>query len=329
MSKAILDAKENHNFHGQPLTAAFYPWSPFCIVHGDGLISGILPTLAEDIARMLNLSMQLVPFREKGKFGSKLPNGTWTGNIAEVAQGHVHTSVSGQAYTAERNEIVDFTYPVATTLVAVFIKRSGAADVSAQSYLSQYPVTSWLAVIFMYLFCWIIIMFHIHWQNRITWANTKANPLVVSTESTVLALMNKPLQLKPAILSQKIAFLSVFLMALVVLSYYKALLKATLSVRTFRIPLDSYKDILDSPLEFLVWKNGAAEDMFRLAPPGSVMKQIHESKIQDKPGPLDLGGVAKSFERVRNGKAIYYGSAENKMSMPMYPCGVTDIKSLR
>ncbi len=329
LSRSVQAVANNHNFNGQSILASYTHLSPFCIVHGHGQISGIVPTLARELGKLLNFSMMFVPFRERKSFGKKLSNGTWIGNIGDIHRGLVQTSVSGYAVTADRSEAVEFTPLLTTTIFALFIKRPSANDISAKSYLSQYPLTSWLAVLAMYLLCWLIVIVIFYYQAKKKMPETGVHSVVVSTESTVLALINKPPQLQPKVLSQKIAFLSLFFMAFMVLSYYRALLKAALSVRAFKLSINSYEDILDSNLDVLVWKNGAPEDKFRLAAPGSIHRQIYEMKIHNKPGVNEVGGHAESMELVRKGRAVLYGASESRMALPIYPCKVTDIVPLR
>ena len=312
------------------MVASYEHWKPFSIENDDGSVSGILPNLARDAGKLLNLSIQFVPFRDRENFGIKLPNGSWTGNLGDVVSGLVQTSASGYMVTADRFEVVDFTPPLTTSVVAMFIKRPGSGDISAQNYLSQYPLTSWTLIGAMLLLCWTIITSFIHWQvQKSPSKNHNQTSIVHGTETIFLALINKPPQLKPNTLSKKVAYFSLFLMSLVLMSYYKALLKAALSVRNLKLPINSFQDILDSDLDLILWKNGALEDSFRLSAPDSDMKRIHESKIKDKPGANDLGGNAPVLELVKNGQGLFYASAENKMVLPIYPCQVTDVKPLR
>ncbi len=142
-------------------------------------------------------------------------------------------------------------------------------------------------------------------------------------------MINKPPELKPTILSQKIAYLSMFVMSLVLFSYYKGFLKASLSVRSLDLPINNVHDILKSSLDFIVWKNAAEEDVFRLAAPGSLKRRVYESKIQNSPGVIDIGGTDPSMDLVLKGDAMLFAASENEIARPVYPCQVTDVKSLR
>ncbi len=328
LSKSVQNVVDNHDFQGQSIVVSYQVFSPYCLVDSEGSMSGILPTLAIELGKMLNLTLKFeAPPVEKRK-----ANRTWAGEIGDVGYGLVQTTVTGYAITADRSEFVDFTSTLSTSVGAYFIKHPGTGDISAQSYLSQYPLTSWLAVGLMYLLSWTSVIVLIYWQNRIAktkTTKTATNPLVVGTESTILAVMNKPPQRRPNVLSQKIAYLSIFFMALMVLAYYKALLKAALSVRSYKLSVNSLEDILESALDFLVWKGTAAEGFFRLAAPGSLKRRIYESKIHDKPGPTKLAEVPEAVERAREGKAIYFGPAEDIIPLSIYPCEMTDVKPLR
>ncbi len=322
---------DNFDFHGQTIVASYTKWWPFCIEDDIGDVRGIVPTLAKEVASMLNLSIEFVPFRERANFGNKLPNGSWSGNIGDIVNGLVQTSVSGYIATTDRSEAVDFTPALTSSVVALFIKRPGADDISAQNYLSQFPLTSWLAIGIAYCLCWTILVVLFYWQHKLVNKGSEGskNAVIAGTESTFLVLMNKPPQIKPAKLPLKLAFFAMFLMSLLLMSCYKGLLKAALSVRYVKISIASYDDIVDSPLDFILWKSGALEDMFKLAPAGSVQRRLYETKIKDNPGAKEIGGNEPSMDLVRQGSAVFFAASENKMVLPIYPCQVTDVKPLR
>ncbi len=140
-----MHVTENVDFHGQSLVASYETFVPFCFVKEDGSVSGIVPSLATEVGKMLNVSIQFVPFRQRDLFGTKLPNGTWIGSFGDIVSGLIHTAVSGYMVTAERANVVDFAGPMAYSVLSLFVKRPGPDDISAQNYFGPFFLTSWVA----------------------------------------------------------------------------------------------------------------------------------------------------------------------------------------
>ncbi len=59
------------------------------------------------LARVLNITIEYVPFRVPGMYGRHYENGTWVGAVADVANGLHETSAAGISITLERQSIGD------------------------------------------------------------------------------------------------------------------------------------------------------------------------------------------------------------------------------
>ncbi len=149
--------------------------------------------------------------------------------------------------------------------------------------------------------------------------------LSFGVETTFLALINKASKYKPVHLSQKIAMLSLFTMSLVLMAYYKGLLKAALSIRYFHLPINSWQDVLESPLDLIVNKGAYTEDFFKNSAPGTVHRDIYEEKIKDKKGYLETNDM----DEVKQGKALVFGGVDTRILLPEFPCQIMDVKRLR
>ncbi len=163
-------------------------WDPFCTVEPDGSFDGIFPSIAKDIGKMLNLSMKFQLFRQRGKWAGKLDNGSWGGNLGDVVNGLIHTTIGGYIPNSERALVVDFTEALAFSPRGVLIKKPSIKDVSAKNYIGQIIGTSWIAVFLAFLTCMlcIIVLFFVR-----SGGVTKKDVVLKSFETTFLAFINK------------------------------------------------------------------------------------------------------------------------------------------
>ena len=83
--------------------------------------------------------------------------------------------------------------------------------------------------------------------------------------------------------SIRCGFFSVLIMSLFLFTSYRCIIIAFLSVKSFSLPINSFNDVLDSDMDVIVYTNDATADMYKLAPNGSVLHQIYQEKIHNKP----------------------------------------------
>ncbi len=107
MRLAASKARKRLDFNGQSIKVAYNGWDPFCIVleERSNNVSGILPTGINAIAEYLNLTVDYSPFTVRDQYAKRFPNGTWIGNLADVANGIFVTSAAGYSPLLERTEI--------------------------------------------------------------------------------------------------------------------------------------------------------------------------------------------------------------------------------
>ena len=69
------------------------------------MYDGLFPAVVNAIAKVLNLTVDYVPFDLYLPWGFRFENGTWIGAIADVANGKYATSAGGFSATYDRIEI--------------------------------------------------------------------------------------------------------------------------------------------------------------------------------------------------------------------------------
>ncbi len=122
---------------------------------------------------------------------------------------------------------------------------------------------------------------------------------------------------------------SLLMMCLLILNYYKATMKSFLTVRTFSLPIERMEDILDSHMDFVIYRYYIEELSFSLAPEGTLYHEIYHKKLIGTRRFQDFDGFDHVLEELKEGNIIYMGTLGNFLDNENYPCKIIDVKSLR
>ncbi len=137
--------------------------------------------------------------------------------------------------------------------------------------------------------------------------------------------------MKPTSMSLKIAMFSIFAMAFLLITYYKAQMKAALSIQSFGLPINSWEDVLESNQKMFIVKGAFNEEYFKDAPEGSTLKKIYYKKIQNQPTDsiYTSGNEEPYLQQLKNGEAFEFIMLYYRSILPIFPCKITDVKALR
>ena len=188
LPEAIQEAGNNVNFHGQTMIVSYEDAPPFSIPKEDGSVDGILVNVAKVLGQSLNLTIQFQLFRERYAWATQLENGSWSGNLGDVVNGLIHTSVAAYVPTIERVGVVDFTKIIVTENIGFIVKRPDANAISAQNYVGQFKNNSWTVTGCMILTCFmgLLLLFTIKYNRQ-----KSPGVLISGIETTILAIINK------------------------------------------------------------------------------------------------------------------------------------------
>ncbi len=129
--------------------------------------------------------------------------------------------------------------------------------------------------------------------------------------------------------SLKCGFICLLLAALFLFIFYRCTMNAFLAVKTLNLEINSYEDVLESPVFVIVYRGSAAENNFKLAQPGTTLFEIYKQKVKNFPSYQDVGGLQPTLDLIKKGEAIYGGDLETLMAMDDYPCSIIDVKPVR
>ena len=80
-------------------------------------------------------------------YGSKNPDGTWSGVIGDLVKGEIDIAVAGMTMTSEREEVVDFVAPYFDQSGISIIIREPVRARSLFKFMEVLRVEVWLAIL--------------------------------------------------------------------------------------------------------------------------------------------------------------------------------------
>jgi hypothetical protein len=117
---------------------------------------------------------------------------------------------------------------------------------------------------------------------------------------------------------------------MLIFTYYRCQLNANLNVKIMDIPIKSWKDILESHYNLLIWHGSAYVDMFILADPDTTLSKLYHEKIMTIPPEQHISGLgySKSADKITDGSSILM-----IQPIPYFTklgfCGYAEIKALK
>ncbi len=99
-------------------------------------------------------------------FLHRLPNGTFTGMVAEVRDNLVDTGTAGFSITDQRMEIVQFSKMTMQTIIALLVKRPDEDEPGFHYHTLEFTQNVWIVLAIGYLAMWLFMFFVFHSLKR-------------------------------------------------------------------------------------------------------------------------------------------------------------------
>ncbi len=161
LKEVIAETNRRLDHKGQTIRFSYEAWPPLVMINEDGSLDGLMPNVAVAVTRMLNLTPEYIRIRDPS--GWRLPNGTWTGDLADVGSGFVDAGIWGYIITMERLEVVDFTHKFGKFKFGVLVKRPSSTDVSMENYVMEFHMMSWICILLGNLGYWSLFFILLNW----------------------------------------------------------------------------------------------------------------------------------------------------------------------
>ncbi|XP_076640729.1 glutamate receptor ionotropic, delta-2 isoform X2 [Halictus rubicundus] len=317
VTNSSLYARRN-NLHREVLRIAYVQESTFVAVK-DGVLTKFLGAVVEELSISLNFTMNVSdPLDSYGNFNEETK--TWTGVIGELVTNMVDIGVADFSMTNHREDVVDFTLPLILSRIKVYFRKPDSSAVRWAAYIKEFDTNVWMGIVLMILSAPIIL----------TLMKTRGRLVLKDVGEYYISVWGiycqQGLSEFPYETPLRLAFLSIFISSLVVMSAYSASLISNLTISTASLPFTTLKEFAyDGSYKLIVFRDSADYDII-VSDNDSVSLRL-QALLKDREDlPLT---VADGFEQVCTQKVGFYITEEIVNSMGYIPCAVVHIGANR
>ncbi|XP_071865855.1 glutamate receptor U1 isoform X2 [Bombus fervidus] len=207
-------------------------------------------------------------YMEANSWGTRLPNGTWTGSIKMLVEGKADLAATELMMSSDRLEAIKFTTPVYSTKCRAYIKRPDTTAVKWNTYLAPFAFNVWNAIGLTVVVVALTITGIDALSRKVNWFPVNLRPNSRSTLFEILFFVfgafcgqgMEPSPLDPT----RLVHLNVHLTGVVVLAAYSAALISFLAIKTFVMPFTTMEGLLkDGTYRFGVVGDSADYSFFQ------------------------------------------------------------------
>ncbi len=255
--------------------------------------SGLFPELFMQISYLLGFTFNVVhPLNNI--YGVHDPKtGQYNGTLGMIQRHEVEIGITGYSITGARAKVMDFSHEIINEEYRIVIRNRGE-QLGITQTISVFSPTLWvsLAVVAVVSMAGGTIIISRMNLSSLSTAFTNACALVSR------AFIGHRYPGTFTWLSDKIFLMSVMLLSLVILGYYRGALLSHLAIRREVDGIKTLEDILDKNYKIGCFPYTMLQDEFSAAPPGSVKFQIWETIMRPHFDEVMLANRSLIFEKI-------------------------------
>ncbi|XP_063860654.1 probable glutamate receptor [Scylla paramamosain] len=221
-------------------------WPPHVVMTsvagGRIVVSGAMGNVLQVLAQTLNFTYNIV-IPEDGGWGSRRPNGSWTGMVGQLVRKEADLALGPFGVTVSRAEVIDYTLSFLMGDYTL-LSRKGPPEIDPWGFLFPLTETVWAAVAAALVVAWLaatLVARRPRYVNVLGWAGG------VFLQH-VRVFFNQGITWKAAYgLAGQTVLGSWMVMAAVVFWSYTGNLTSLLAVRHIPQPIQTLRDLLDDP----------------------------------------------------------------------------------
>ncbi|KAL2712483.1 hypothetical protein V1478_018006 [Vespula squamosa] len=308
------------NLQGLTMRAVIVKDSPFVDINKNDELEGVFGRVLKELCVTLNFSLKIVSkVNEYGRWNPK--ENTWSGAIGEIYAGRADISISDFSMTSARLNVVDFTLPLVFSKNCIFIKEPNKFAIKWSSYFQTFSHSVWIAMFGVIVLAMIVLVF-LKIKNG---TDRNIGQLLSDNFLEIWGIFcQQGLADFPDRFSLRIAYFSIFLLAVVLSAAYSAALISFLTSVIQILPFHSLEDFVeDGTYQFAVLRGTADYDIVANAR-DPLAKKLMKLMPEEKKLPITL---KEGFRRIcKNHKLTLYTSTAKKENIRFkIPCNVIPI----
>ncbi|CAK9804446.1 Glutamate receptor ionotropic, delta-2 [Anthophora quadrimaculata] len=242
-----------NNMFGKTMRVSIVEESLF-IAQKNGVLSLFLGEVMQELSESMNFTIEVVS--SMSAYGSwDKEEEIWTGVMGEVASNRVDFGVAEFSMTNSRLDVVDFTLPLILSRYKIYFKKPDGSTVDWSAYFKTFNADIWATIIFLILTTPILL-------TIIKTRGGFAMQILADNYIYVWGIYcQQGLSEFPNESSMRLAFLSIFVSALIILSAYSASLISFLTVYSISLPFSTIEGFATyGSYGLIVFRNSADYD---------------------------------------------------------------------
>ncbi|XP_070526523.1 glutamate receptor 3-like isoform X2 [Cardiocondyla obscurior] len=180
---------------------------------------------------------------------------TWTGVMGEIVSGHADFAVADMSMTSFRVRHVDFTLPLIISKISLYIKEPAVCGVKWLGYFQTFNLCTWATIITLIALAPLLLSFMKTYRES-------RNTVDVISETFICIwgiFCQQALIEFPKKTSLRVAYLTIFLTAVLVTAHYSAALVCFLTACTRVLPFQTMDEFIDAGSHKLIVPRGSAD----------------------------------------------------------------------
>ncbi|KAI4485058.1 hypothetical protein M0802_012816 [Mischocyttarus mexicanus] len=319
ISNALYEKKRD-NLQGLTIKAVIVKDNQFISVDKHGQLDGVFGKIVKELSFNLNFTFDIVSqVAENGIWNPKL--NICTEAIDEICSKRVEVALADFTMSSTRLSVIDFTIPLAVSKNCIYIQKPRRFVIKWSSYFLTFTSTLWIAVFGILIVSTILLVF-IKKQNG-------------SDRCVVHLLSDNFLEIWGIICQQgladfsgssslRIAYFSIFILAVILSAAYSAALISFLTSNIQILPFRSLETFVeDGTYQFAVYRSSSDYDMFTNSK-DPIAQKLKKLMIDEEKLPLT---TEEAFKIICKNKkiAMYSSFARKEIINSKIPCSVVAI----
>ena len=281
-----------------------YPREVYFVRDNKGNIidsTGYLQEILQALQKTLNFTVLTITPAD-GKYGAlEADNKTWNGLIGLLDRKDADIVTSPMARTEARSMVVDFTFPVSQDKLTLIAKKLTTGVPNIWVYMSIFSPVAWLCI-----GCLLIsIALFLSFFGLFDPGESRSISIAISACFKMLLQISSNLNIEFA--SSRFLFMAGSLYAYLVFVIYTADLTANMTIRSNKVPVRNFHDVLEKGFQVYVWEDAVAHQVLASAMPGSAMHEVYDKTMDQNDQVFFTGNDMANDILAQNPEALIFG----------------------
>ena len=268
-------------------------------------ITGYIADIWHILQRMTNFDYAMYPSVDGG-WGSKQPDGTWSGQIGMILRGEVEFSIADFSITLERSRMVDFSEFLLYSRINMFI-RTPSRDVGWSTFVKPLSHGTWIVTVTILLASSLMISITYYINKRessydVEYPNSFG--FNMSIFLTLSALFQQGSVCEPKTSSTRVVAITIFFTTSLIFIAYTAALTSFLAIYKVNMPFWDLKTLYDDTnYKIGSIRNTVYDDVFKSG------SELDKKVFKDRYEFVD--SVSEGLEKSYNEKYAFIWESDN------------------